>query len=129
MTKKSTSVRLVAFGVSSLSPDLLSVYLVPEGWTRLGVCPLRLLQGTKASGWRRARGVAATLGGAVMAISGVYLIGIYIYGVVQVMHEPDKSLIFWGLAILFMGIMCTAAGCTLFVHGRNALRARSLPVS
>jgi hypothetical protein len=74
-------------------------------------------------GWRNAAGMAAMLFGLVAMTAGLGYTGMYIHGVIEVLREPDKSWIFWGLAILFIGLVLTAVGAAALVWG-NAYRRR-----
>ena len=65
---------------------------------------------------------ALTLVGALLCLFGLWAIGAYVWGVLAILDEPDKSWIFWGLAILFIGIIAAALGAVLLVFGWKALR-------
>jgi hypothetical protein len=77
----------------------------------------------RQSGWRNAAGIAAMLVGLVAMTAGLGYVGLYIQGAIEVLHEPDKSWIFWGLTILFIGVVLAAAGAGALVWG-SAYRRR-----
>ena len=67
---------------------------------------------------------AIVLGGGVIAVAvGIVLMGAYVVGVIQVLDEPDRSWLFWGLAILFLGIALAGIGGRLAILGRNLIRS------
>ena len=74
------------------------------------------------------RGVRKALGwffcciAALFALVSVWSIGAYIVGIVDVLDKPDKSWIFWGLAILFTGIFAIAGGVPMMFFGRRLIR-------
>ena len=63
--------------------------------------------------------------GGTVALFGAWAIGAYVWGVIDVLDEADQSWIFWGLAILFIGITAFGVGVGLFVLGRQKLQAIS----
>ncbi len=71
--------------------------------------------------WRRVAGVALGGGGVLAIAFGLYLAGMYVWGVVDVLDQPDRSWLFWGLALLFLGIGLTFLGAVLVVLGRGLL--------
>ncbi len=74
----------------------------------------------------RSEGWLATvaLGGGVVAIlAGLAMIGAYVLeAVIKRMGEPDQSLLFWYLPLLFIGILCTMAGIGAATWGVSRLR-------
>ena len=68
---------------------------------------------------------ALMLLGGMVALFGAWAIGAYVWGVIDVLDEADQSWMFWGLAILFIGITAFGAGVGLFVLGRQKLRTIS----
>ena len=75
---------------------------------------------------RKTIGWVAILTGGLLFLVGAWGILAYIWGVIDILGEPDKSWIFWGLAILFIGILALGAGIGLIVTGRRVL-AKSPP--
>ena len=71
---------------------------------------------------RQVSGWALSAVGGVLALVGVWGIGAYAWGVIDVLDEPDQSWIFWGLAILGIGIGTLGAGIGAIVLGRALLR-------
>lgn len=61
----------------------------------------------------------ATITGAVLAALGVWLVGAYLLGVLDVLGEADRSWIFWGLALVAIGIPAITAGKRLILWGRR----------
>ncbi|MXQ07998.1 hypothetical protein GQ651_09085 [Alphaproteobacteria bacterium GH1-50] len=60
-------------------------------------------------------GLIAT--GSLAALFGVWAIATYVIGVIRVLDAPDRSWIFWGLAIMMIGIIALAAGIPALVAG------------
>ncbi len=60
--------------------------------------------------------------GVLLLASGLWLVGGYVARAVAVLHEPDRSWLFWGLAILFLGLMLAGAGAGLIAWGRSLAR-------
>jgi len=69
--------------------------------------------------------IAALLLGVPTTIAGVVFIGMYITeAVIKRVGEPDQSLIFWYLPILFIGIVLAAAGATISIWAVMRTRKR-----
>ena len=66
-------------------------------------------------------GWALQIVGAGLVLFGVWAVGAYVWGVIEVLNEPDRSWIFWGLAILFIGIGAIGTGVGMVVSGRRLL--------
>lgn len=58
--------------------------------------------------------------GFLMLAAGVLLGGTYVVGAVAVLGESDRSWLFWGVALLFIGIILARLGVRLIAAGRNA---------
>lgn len=86
--------------------------------------PGEMNRGPGRSGWRGAAGMAVMLAGLVVMGIGLSYVGLYIHGVFEVLHQPDRSWIFWGLTILLIGLALTVGGAAAMVWGRS-LRHRS----
>jgi drug/metabolite transporter (DMT)-like permease len=72
----------------------------------------------------RAVAIAATCVGVVAILVGVGMIGGYVLeAVIRRVGEPDQSLLFWYLPLLFIGIMCTMAGIGATAWGVSRLRS------
>lgn len=71
--------------------------------------------------WRRLFGWSMLVCGSALCAFGLWAIGAYIWGVVEVLNASDRSWIFWGLAILFLGVFSTGAGAALIVFARRLL--------
>jgi hypothetical protein len=71
--------------------------------------------------------VSALLFGFVCALTGVALVaGYFLEAVVARLGEPDQSLLFWYLPILFLGLIGVAIGLAASIWG--ILRWRRLGV-
>ena len=70
--------------------------------------------------------------GSLMALTGAAFVGMYILeAIVARAGEPDQSLLFWYLPILFMGLIGMVMGLGLGVWGAIRLRKirRQIPLS
>ncbi|MGB7859668.1 MAG: hypothetical protein WBM90_04160 [Acidimicrobiia bacterium] len=69
---------------------------------------------------------SSLIGGTVLIVFGSVLIGIYLFGVFEVITEdpPDKSWLFWGLGLFLFGMFGLGTGIGLAVLGRS-LRSSS----
>ena len=54
---------------------------------------------------------------------GLWLVGAYSWGVINVIGEADRSWIFWGLALVAIGIPALGARARLVVWGRSLRRS------
>ncbi len=72
--------------------------------------------------WRRVVGWILFCLGCFVTLIGVWAIGGYIWGVVSVLDEPDQSWMFWGLAILFVGVAAVAIGIGMTVTGWSIVK-------
>lgn len=69
-------------------------------------------------------GIALILG-VIFVAAGVGLVGGYVVeAVIARIGEPDQSLLFWYLPILFIGIAAMMIGLFAFVWGARRLRPR-----
>lgn len=84
-----------------------------------------LVSGIMALPLRHTFGWLLTLAGGLVCLFGIWAIGAYAWGVIEVLDAPDKSWIFWGLAILFIGLICLPLGAGMVVYGRRIVRNRS----
>jgi hypothetical protein len=76
----------------------------------------------------RALPIAATCAGVAAILAGVAMIGGYVIeAVIKRVGEPDQSLLFWYLPLLFIGIMCTMAGVGATTWGVSRLRSAHPP--
>jgi hypothetical protein len=59
----------------------------------------------------------------LLAVVGLGFIAMYLWdGVIARWEDPDQSLLFWYLPILFIGIFCFIGGISLFIIARKKLR-------
>ena len=58
---------------------------------------------------------------AVLAGVGLFLVGAYLWGVVEIIVEDpaDKSWLFWGLGLALFGVMFVGGGIGLALFGRS----------
>ena len=68
-------------------------------------------------------GTVAIIVGTLMIGVGLWLVGAYSWGVINVIGEADRSWIFWGLALVAIGIPVLGAGARLVVWGRSLRRS------
>jgi len=65
-----------------------------------------------------------TISGTGVAFLGIIFVVMYIVeGIVKRIGEPDQSLLFWYLPILFIGVICIITGLSLFVWGFKLRRS------
>ena len=63
------------------------------------------------------------ISGAGITILGIIFVAMYILeGIIKRIGEPDQSILFWYLPILFIGIILIISGIGLFVWGYKFLR-------
>lgn len=73
--------------------------------------------------FKRALPYAALGIGGMIGLTGVACIGMYIFGaIISRIGEPDQSLLFWYLPILFIGILGLLMGLGLGVWGAYRLK-------
>ncbi|MDX1670980.1 MAG: hypothetical protein R3211_01460 [Balneolaceae bacterium] len=60
--------------------------------------------------------------GVLLTAAGVAAIGFYIFSVVTVMDEPDRSLIFWYSVFLYFGLIISSLGAYFIVVGWKATK-------
>ena len=64
-------------------------------------------------------------GGASLLVVGVVAMKWYTWDVVVgLAGEPDRSMLFWGLPILFVGILAVTVGLVLIVVAIRGIRSR-----
>ena len=62
------------------------------------------------------------LGGLITVLGGAF-IGMYIWeAIISRMGDPDQSLIFWYLPILFIGAIAAIGGLSIFRRGLGQIR-------
>ncbi|MBX7541260.1 hypothetical protein [Qipengyuania sphaerica] len=60
--------------------------------------------------------------GLSFAALGAIITGAYVHGVIDVIGEPDQSWIFWGIALLAIGLPMLGGGIALAVWGWQIIR-------
>lgn len=70
---------------------------------------------------RKCMGWGLTLLGGLVFLVGAWAVLAYFWRLIEILDEPDKSWIFWGLAILFIGIGAIGTGVGMVVSGRRLL--------
>lgn len=68
-------------------------------------------------------GMAMTAVGVSMAALGISWVAAYVYRAVGVLHEPDRSWLFWGLSLVFAGLILLRVGVRLAIRGTRLMRA------
>lgn len=74
----------------------------------------------------RALSTLALVLGILLTASGLFFLGSYLAGVVEILLEQpaDRSWLFWGLGIAFIGITLLVGGVALVVVWRKTRPAR-----
>ena len=73
---------------------------------------------------RKAAPVSAAIVGAIVALLGIAFVGMYVTNaIIDRIGDPDQSLLFWYLPILFIGVVAATIGVLLLVWGLRQLRA------
>ncbi len=72
--------------------------------------------------WQRVVGWSLCGLGCLVILIGIWAIGGYIWGVISVLGEPDRSWVFWGLAILFIGLAAFGLGIRMVVTGWSLVK-------
>ena len=61
--------------------------------------------------------------GGFITVLGVVFIFMYVWdAIISRLGEPDQSLIFWELPILFLGLISSVGGLKLFLRGIDRIR-------
>lgn len=67
--------------------------------------------------------LCVSLGG-LLAVLGVMFVAMYIWeAIIERSGEPDQSLIFWYLPVLFLGLISSAGGLMLLLRGFYQIRS------
>jgi len=61
-------------------------------------------------------------GGLITLVGAVFVIMYFWEGIILRIGEPDQSLIFWYLPVLFLGFMGIIGGVAMLVYGKNRLK-------
>lgn len=57
--------------------------------------------------------------GCLFIILGLFFASVYFYEVYQVLTASDKSIIFWHIPVLFLGMFIASLGIAMVLKGRN----------
>jgi len=68
--------------------------------------------------------IFSILSGIILALTGTWGIGVYFYSGIAVLEQPDKSIIFWYLPILFIGITLLGLAVYFIIIGRRSLKGK-----
>ena len=80
---------------------------------------------SKRTRFQRIAGWTLVLAGLMVGLFGVWAVGAYVWELIAIWNEPDRSWIFWGLAVLFIGLFSIAAGAALAMLGARLLKRES----
>ena len=70
-------------------------------------------------------GLAASVGAAALGVVSIASIKWYVFDIaIDQSGDSDRSMLFWGLPILFLGLMAAAGAFGLAVVARKALTQR-----
>lgn len=62
--------------------------------------------------------IIAIVFGALFVVAGLWLVGAYVFSaIIERIGEPDQSLLFWYLPLVFMGIASLGLGCGAIAFG------------
>ncbi len=67
-------------------------------------------------------GIALLVVAILLTIIGICGVGVYVWTVIDVANEPDRSLLFWYFPFLAFGIMLGGAGIVTFIKGNTMYR-------
>lgn len=72
-------------------------------------------------GKTRAFSIVALLAGIVLTVCGLFFLGAYVAGVIDILiaQPADRSWLFWGLGVGFIGITLLVGGIALLVVWRK----------
>ena len=68
--------------------------------------------------------IFSILSGIIFALMGMLGIGVYLSSGIAVLDEPDKSIIFWYLPILFIGITILGGAVYFVIIGIRSLKGK-----
>lgn len=81
-----------------------------------------------SAGTRRFWPIVALALGALAGLCGLFLVGSYVFSaVIDRIGEPDQSLLFWYLPLLFIGFAALALGFGVGAWGVYRLRSKKYP--
>jgi len=66
--------------------------------------------------------ILSILSGIILALMGALGIGVYLFSVIDILDKPDKSIIFWYLPILFLGITLVGLAVYFIIIGFKSLQ-------
>ncbi len=68
--------------------------------------------------------IFSILSGIILALMGMLGIGVYLFSGIAVLDQPDKSIIFWYLPILFIGITLLGLAVYFIIIGLKSLKGK-----
>lgn len=71
----------------------------------------------------RAWSIVALVFGSLCALTGVALVGMYVFSaIIEPFGQPDQSLLFWLAPFLLIGLGASVSGAVLIVVGVQGIR-------
>ena len=77
---------------------------------------------SKRTRFQRIAGWTLVFAGLLVCLFGVWAVGAYVRELITIWNEPDRSWIFWGLAVLFIGLFSIATRAALAFLGARLSR-------
>ena len=68
--------------------------------------------------------IFSIISGIILALMGMFGIGGYLFSGIAVLDQPDKSIIFWYLPILFIGITLLSLAVFFIIIGLRSLKGK-----
>jgi hypothetical protein len=68
--------------------------------------------------------IFSILSGIILALMGMLGIGVYLFSGIAVLDQPDKSIIFWYLPILFIGIILLCMAVYFIIIGLRSHKGK-----
>ena len=68
--------------------------------------------------------IFSILSGIIFALMGMLGIGVYLFSGIAVLDQPDKSVFFWYLPILFIGITTLGLAVYFVIIGNRSLKGK-----
>lgn len=68
--------------------------------------------------------ICSVIAGAILTLLGLGSIGVYVYSVIQVMDQADRSIIFWYFILVIIGFFLIGVGIYFVIIGFRAYRGK-----